>query len=61
MEKKCDGNESKILFGYFNITMDIMDRDDGSFQRSRIYRMYTDIKIANNTRINHIMVSFTDH
>ena len=31
------------------------------FIRSRIYRVYTDIKIANNTKINHIMVSFTDH
>ena len=29
--------------------------------RSRIERVYTDIKIANNTKINHIMVSFTDH
>ena len=27
----------------------------------RIDRVYTDIKIANNTEINHIMVSFTDH
>ena len=24
-------------------------------------RVYTDIKIANNTKINHIMVSFTDY
>ena len=23
--------------------------------------IYTDIKIANNSKINHIMVSFTDH
>ena len=23
--------------------------------------IYTDIKIANSTKINHIMVSFTDH
>ena len=23
--------------------------------------VYTDIKIANDTKINHIMVSFTDH
>ena len=29
--------------------------------RSRIDRVYTDIKIANNTKPNHIMVSFTDH
>ena len=31
------------------------------FIRSRIYRVYTDIKIANNTKINHIMVSFTNY
>ena len=24
-------------------------------------RVYTDIKMASNTKINHIMVSFTDH
>ena len=28
---------------------------------SRIDRVYTDIKITSNTKINHIMVSFTDH
>ena len=37
----------------------------GPFPRSRIDRVYTDIytdiKIANNTKINHIMVSFTNH
>ena len=37
----------------------------GPLTRSRIDRVYTDIytdiKIANNTKINHIMVSFTDH
>ena len=33
----------------------------GPLQGSRIDRVYTDIKIANNTKINHIMVSFTDH
>ena len=37
----------------------------GPLPRSRIDRVhtdiYTDIKIANNTKINHIMVSFTDH
>ena len=27
----------------------------------RIDRVYTDIKIANNTKSNYIMVSFTDH
>ena len=30
-------------------------------QGSRIYRIYTDMKIANNTKINHIMVPFTEH
>ena len=29
--------------------------------RSTIDRAYTDIKMARNTKINHIMVSFTDH
>ena len=29
--------------------------------RSKIDRVYTDIKIESNTKINHIMVSFTDH
>ena len=35
------------------------DRFSGT--RSRIDRVYTDKKIANNTKINHVMVSFTDH
>ena len=35
------------------------DRSSGT--RSRLKRVYTDIKIASNTKINHIMVSFTDH
>ena len=68
MENKCEGNENKIVLGDFNITIGIMDRDDGkktktllrSFQRSTIYRIYTDTKIANNTKID-IMLSFTDH
>ena len=34
--------------------------DRFSDTRSRIDRVYTD-KIANNTNINHIIVSFTDH
>ena len=29
--------------------------------RSTIDRVYTDIKMASNTKINHIMVFFTDH
>ena len=31
------------------------------WQGFRIDRVYTDIEIANNAKINHIMVSFTDH
>ena len=31
-----------------------------SFQRPRIYRVYTHIKFANNAKTNHTMVSFTD-
>ena len=38
-------------FTYYNRSSDT---------RSRIDRVHTDIKIANNTNINHIMVSFTD-
>ena len=34
------------------------DRSSGT---SRIDMVYTDIKIANNTKINHIMVPFIDH
>ena len=34
--------------------------DRSSSTRSRIDRVYTDIKIASNTKINHVMVSFTD-
>ena len=34
--------------------------DRASGTRSRIDRVYDDIKIANNTKINHIIVSFTD-
>ena len=31
------------------------------WQGSRTHRVYTDIKIVDNTKINHIMVSFTDY
>ena len=31
-----------------------------SFQRPRIYRVYTHIKFANDAKPNHIIVSFTD-
>ena len=35
------------------------DRSSGT--RYRVDRIYTDIKAASNTKINHIVVSFTDH
>ena len=34
--------------------------DGSSGTRCRIGRVYNDIKIANNTKINHIIVYFTD-
>ena len=91
MENKNEGNESKIILGDFNCTMDKMDRYGGNkwtgmvdnrlriygeersqipkftcyeFNRkgrSRIDRVYNNIKIAKNTKGNHIMVSFTNH
>ena len=33
----------------------------GPLPRSRIGRVYTDIKITKNAKINHMMVSFTNH
>ena len=35
------------------------DRSFGT--RSRIDRVYTDIKIRSNNKVNHIMLSFIDH
>ena len=35
--------------------------DTSSGARSKIDRVYTHKKVATNTKINHIMVSFTDH
>ena len=35
--------------------------DRSSVTRSRISRVYTDIKIAINAKVNRIMVSFTNH
>ena len=37
----------------------LYDRSSGT--RSRIDWVYTDIKIANKIKIDHIMVSFNDH
>ena len=106
MENKNEGNESKIILGDFNCTMDKMDKEDEN-KTQRLYRgysnnalsklvvdnrhedlwrretpdspeftlhnrsfdkdpgpyiwVYIDIKNAKNAKINHIMVSFTDH
>ena len=35
--------------------------DRSSGKRSTINRVYTAIKIASHAKINHIMISFTDH
>ena len=40
---------------------DLRRRENPDWQKSVIDRVCTDMKIANNTKINHIMVSFTDH
>ena len=37
------------------------DRFFGKDPGYRVYRVYTDAKIPNNNKINHIMVSFTDN
>ena len=37
------------------VTIDLLAQD------TRVDRIYTDIKAASNTKINHIVVSFTDH
>ena len=40
---------------------EFIDCDRSSVTRSRIDKVDTDVKIASNTKINHMMVSFTDH
>ena len=45
--------------GRSQIPVSSLDRSSGT--RSRIDRVYTDINIASNTKINHIMIAFTDH
>ena len=62
-----EGEENKII-GDFNCTMDEMP-DSSEFNgynkslgtRSTMDRAYTNIKMASNTKINHIMVSCNDH
>ena len=67
---KCCSNYSLSKLIVYNELEDLWRRENPdspeftrynrSFDRV-IDRVYTDIKIANNTRINHIMVSFADH
>ena len=40
---------------------DFTHYDTSSGTRSRIDRVYADIKFASNTKINHLMVYFTEH
>ena len=69
---KCDSNYALPKIILDNGLEDLWRRENPDFSefthydrssdsRSRIGRVYTDIKITNNTKINHIMVSFTDH
>ena len=43
------------------VTSEFTHYDRPSGTRSRIDRVYTDIKIVNNTKINHKMISSSDH
>ena len=70
MQNKNEGSENKIMLEDLNCTMDKTDRDGEKKKTQILYRSaqitpwqnsYTDIKIANDTNINHIMVSFTNY
>ena len=62
LSKLIVDNGLKDLWGKENSGSSEFTRyDRSSGTRSRIDRVYTDIKKASNTKINHIMVSFTDH
>ena len=69
---RCDSNHVVSKFIVDNVLEDLWRRknpdfsefthyDRSSTTRSKIDRFYTDINIAHNTKINYIMVSFTDH
>ena len=61
LSKLIMGNRFEDLWRKENpYSSDFPPFDRSSGTRSRIDRVYTD-KIANNTKINHIIVSFTDH
>ena len=58
------GNKTQRLYRYdcnYVLSKLIVDNGLKDLWIDRIYRVYTDIEIANNTKINHIMISFTDH
>ena len=55
-------NGLEDLSGRENLdTSDFICYDRSSGTRSRIDRAFTDIKLANNTKIDHKMISFSDH
>ena len=60
LSKLIVNNELKDLWRRENLDSWVHRYHRSSGTRSRIDRVYTDIEIANNTKINHIMVSFTD-
>ena len=76
MKNKSEGNENKnFALSKFIVNSgledlwrrenpdfsDFIGYDISSCTNSGTDRVYTDIKIAPNSKINHIMVSFTDH
>ena len=62
LSKLIVDNELKSLWRRENTdSSEFTHYDRSSGTTSRIGRIYTDTKIADNAKINHIMASFTDH
>ena len=62
LSKLIVGNGLEDLWRRENLGSSEVSRYDRSFgARSRIGRVYTNIKIASNAKINHIIVFFADH
>ena len=73
MENKTKGNESKIIIGNFNCTLKIYGGGRAQIslgspittgplaQDPGLTGFIMIKKIANNTKINHKMISFSDH
>ena len=59
LSKLIEDNGLENLWRRENLEFIRYDRSSGT--KSRIDRVYSDIKIASNIKINHIMVSFSDH